>query len=87
MQTNLVKTITGLATALIVGGLCVTACAESRRRENTYPDPGYTLLGCFRDADARFFDYSVGTILQSWRGETFLHKQQWWAEYKQAYES
>ena len=53
---------------------------------NTYPDPGYTLLGCYRDEDPAYFDYGVGVIL-NWSGDTFPNKKTWWQEYKDSYET
>jgi len=58
--------------------------AASDEPVNTYPNPGYTLLGCYRDEDPTYFDYSVGSTL-NWSGDTFPNKKQWWQEYKDGY--
>jgi len=62
----------------------VLMAGESERSENTYPDPGFTLMGSFRDADPAFFDYAVGVTV-NWSGDDFPNKKQWWQEYRQNY--
>ena len=73
---------------LAQAGLAVGAEPPGQGREtgNTYPDPGYTLLGAYRDADPKFFDYEVGYIV-NWSGDTFPNKKQWWEDFKKAYQT
>ena len=62
---------------LAQAGLAVGAEPPEQGREtpNTFPEPGYTLLGAYRDADPRFFDYEAGHILR-WSGDTFPNTKQ-----------
>ena len=81
---------THLLVAIVLGSTTLATGAESSgqipQAPNSYPDPGYTLLGAYRDADARFFDYSVGGTL-NWSGDTFPNKKQWWQDFKKGYET
>ena len=74
------------ASALVCTTLVYGAEPSGDAPENVYPDPGYTLLGAYRDADPRFFDYSVGGTV-NWSGDTFPDKKQWWSDFKKAYET
>ena len=77
-KTMILKARIGIvAFVLAQAGLAVGAEPPEQGREtpNTFPEPGYTLLGAYRDADPRFFDYEAGHILR-WSGDTFPNTKQ-----------
>ena len=76
---------------LILSTVAVVGCALSsgsmlyaQAPYHPYADPGYTLLGGYRDADDRFFDYAIaGSMGMAWNEDGhFVNKQQWWANYQ-----
>ena len=73
-----------LLVLLLALASCTATSSEAGDTANTYPDPGYTLLGAYRDADPAYFDYDVGITL-NWSGDTFPNKKQWWQEYRKNY--
>jgi len=84
MTANFVNTITRVSAIFIASVSFASRHAAADEPVNTYPNPGYTLLGCYRDEDPAYFDYSVGSTL-NWSGDTFPNKKQWWQEYKNSY--
>jgi hypothetical protein len=84
MKHNNSVRIGGMAGWMVAALFSASMAGEPQRAANTYPDPGFTLMGSFRDADPAFFDYAVGAIV-NWSGDDFPNKKQWWQEYRQSY--